>query len=318
MSFQIITSIGKIFSLTNYDLKNNAKKWMSLVCLQTLIVVILNFHYFLPGSVDLLVLDFFDYIGSLELGLGEEYFSLAVNVTSLLMVIKFIIACLVELCLHVLFPIIILQNALDLAFDSQMRGLAIKGPIFSYVFTIASLVFLRNFILDYSEMLIEYYVAAVQSSVIYSIILAVFLLAITFFYIYIFQCLRFTGLHILEYRSGILQAMQTSFAMTRGKIFFVFLISTIQVLTLLCFDIVGEYFIALSSLGINSIVTLFPVDLLSSTIFSFVLSNLVTIFSMFFSSCIMIWFYSVESHVYRQLICPVTEKTACESCECAS
>lgn len=322
MNFQFMTdafaSISKIFSLTNYDLKNNAKKWIGLICLQALVVAVLNLHAFLPGTVEVFVIDFFDYMGSFELGIGQEYLLLGLNLESLLMLFKFIIVFVTEVCLHILFPIMILQNALDLAFDSQMRGFKIKGPLFSYVFTIAFLVISRNIILDYSEFFLEMFSSVMQNSITLSIVFLMVSFIISFSYLYLFQRIRFTGLHILEYRSGVLKAIQASYVMTQNNIFFLFLISIIQILILLGFDLIGSYCTELGFFVFNKFVMLFPFDLISSPLFTFGLSNIVLMLSMIFSSLVMVLFFSVEAHVYRQVVCPVNEKSACESCECGS
>jgi len=322
MNFQFVTdafaSIGKIFSLTNYDVKNNAKKWLYLISLQAFVVAVLNLHIFLPGTVEVYVIDFFDYMGSFELGIGQEYLSLGLTLESLLMFFKIIIVCIKEVCLHILFPIVIIQNALDLAFDSQMRGFKIKGPLFSYIFTIAFLVIFRNIILDYSEFFLELFSSVMQNSIILSIIFLMVSFTISFIFLYIFQRIRFTGLHILEYRSGIIKAFQESYAMTRGKIFFLFLISLVQVLILLCFDLIGSYGMELGFFVFNKVIMLLPFSFISSAPFTFFLSNIVLILSMIFSSLVMVYFFSIEAHVYRQVACPANEKSACESCECAS
>lgn len=322
MKFQFMTdafaSIGKILSLANYDLKNNAKKWLYLISLQALVVAVLNLHAFLPGTVEVFVIDFFDYMGSFDFEIRQEYLLLGLNLESLLMLFKCIIVCVTEVCLHILFPIMIVQNALDLAFDSQMRGFTLKGALFSYICTIAFFVTSRNIILDYSEFFLEMFSSVMQNSIILNIIFLMISFTISFLYLYIFQRIRFTGLHILEYRSGIIKAFQASYAMTRGNIFFLFLISIVQVLILLCFDLVGSYGMELGFFVFNKIIMLFPFSLISSAPFTFVLSNIVLMVSMIFSSFVMVYFFSIETHVYRHVVSPASEKSSCESCECAS
>ena len=323
--FSMIPPIGKIFNLANYDFKNNFKSWLKLLSMQAIVIATLLLYRFLPGSFMVFCPDIFFGVGSFKCVLGEEYFSLAWNLTSVLMCTKIVIAILSEYLLHILFPIMILQNALDLAFDSTMRGFAIKGPLMLYVVAVHAFYLCRNLIVDYSSNgLIQIYQICGTWSyglLIDTTILILFILGLCVYlglFVYAFQILRFVGLHLFEYNAGIKKSVQASYEMTRGKILFLSMISLVQLFGIIGMLIVSLYLAKFGIYILNILLKIIPLNLLSVDMFSFAVNSFTIIFSAIFWSLLMAWYYLVEAHTYRQLVCPAVDKPVCESCECGS
>ena len=317
--FNMISPVGKILHLANYDLKNNFKNWFYLLSMQAMMIAVLFLYRYLPGAFIISFPDIFFGVGNFQFVLGEEYFSLAWNVTSVLMCIKVAMAMLSEYCFHILFPIMILQNALDLAFDSTMRGYAVKGPMFIYVVVVHAFFLCRNLILNNSDALMRNMVSTVELSGYTAIgLYAVFCIVALIVCAYFFQILRFVGLHLFEYNEGIKKSIQASLQMTRGNILFLSMISMIQILVIVGMSIANVYITKLGMYMLDGLLSIMPLSLSSINIYSFVLLSLNIVFSALFWSLLMTWYYLIEAHAYRQLVSPAAEKPTCESCECGS
>lgn len=301
----LIASIRKIFSISNYDLKNNIKNWFYLIGLQAILGLVLSLFVFLPGSFSISYPHPFFLFDSYQLVLDDEYFSLAYNFRNFFIYSKFLLCIILELCRKVLFPIMILQNALDLAFDSSMRGFTIKGPLFSYFFIVLSFALFGQFVSVWYSifMNLEGYELIGFSAVIASWIM----------YVYLYQKLRFVGLHLFEYKQGVIKSIQASWKMTQGKILFLSIVSCIQIILFFIFYYGYAY---LDEFLMNLVVYRFGIYV--DSIFITIATILISTAMMTVWLCMTVWYYLIEAHIYRELICPATQQTGCSSCECGS
>ena len=294
--FSMIPPIGKIFNLANYDLKNNFKSWLNLLGMQAIIIATLLLYRYLPGSFMISCPDIFFGMGKFNCWLGEEYFSLALNLTSVLMCVKVVIAMLSEYLFHILFPIIILQNSLDLAFDSTMRGFTVKRPLFLYVVAVHAFYLCRNLIVDHGNGLRIYMYPHGTDSLYLSISFLIICAVALILYVHLFQRLRFVGLHLFEYNAGIKKSVQASYEMTRGKIFFLSMISLVQLFGIIGMLIISLYLAKFGIYILNLLLKTVPLNLLSVDLFSFALNSFVIIFSTILWSLLMAWYYLIEAH----------------------
>lgn len=312
------SSMSKIFSMARYDITSNFSSWFSLLGVQTIICMLLLSYHFLPGNFEVSFLDIFFGLGSFEFLLGDEYFNLGLNVYSLLIVTKLIMAMVVDWLMHIIFPIMLLQNALDLAFDSSMRGFSIKGPVAIYVLVVHAFFISRGLMINFGDNLMEYLTPVAFASWLEIAFLLLSFVVALILYNYVFQRLRFVGLHLFEYQLGVKKTIQASYEMTRGKLFFLSAISMVQIFVM---------FLALliSACIFNLVSSLFHFLLLNMSL-SFMTAEAVylveiwasRIFRIVFWLTLIMWYYLVEAHTYRQLVCPATNKSGCQSCECAS
>ena len=312
-----LAPIGKIFNIANFDIKNNWKSWLNLLTVQAVVCVILNVYHFLPGSFEISFVDVFFGSGSFEFALGDEYFGLGFDLLSCLLCMKLVLAILLRYCAQIFFPIMILQNALDLAFDSKMRGFSVKGPFIIYVVMIHLFFIVRNIGLDKAVDFFEsFYLIEDIASWYDLMLLFCFLSFIFFMYNYIFQTLRFVGLHLFEYQLGVKKSVQASYEMTRHKILFLSVVSIMQMFVFFLFACVAGSFLYVGASFIDRLLSMMPVSLLSFE-FLYVFENCFAIIlgTIFWSSFIA-WYYLVEAHTYRLLVCPASDKPGCSSCEC--
>lgn len=311
-------SIIKIFKIVHFDIKNNFKSWAYLIGMQLLVCGILLSYHFLPGSFFISFPDLFFGYASYDFYLGDEYLLLALDATSFLMVTKLVMAIAFKLVTGIVFPLMYLQNALDLAFDSSMRGFSIKGPVALYIVTIYAFFLFRQFLFNSGDFVVNY--IAPEEILSWQQTLMVLFVSITslVLYNYLFQSLRCVGLHIFEYKSGLIASLKASYEMTRGKLLLLSMVSVLQFfIMMLLFICSGAVFITTAYIA-DSLAQNILIYYLSIEMIILMQSLLVGIFSPVFLSCIMVWSYLVEAHVYRQLISPAHDTKSCESCECGS
>jgi len=270
----MMTLIYKIFSISHYDIKNNIKNWFYLLSIQTLILSVLSLCSFLPGSFIFSLPDMFLGSENFQFILSEEYFSLSWSMLSFLMCTKVIIAMITEILLRIVFPIMIIQNALDLAFDSTMRGFTIKGQVLLYVMVGYIFYFFKDMILGDGEMLIQYLleVSNFTEYVAYGLYVIIVMILLLL-YCYLFQSLRFVGLHIFEYQAGLKESILASWYMTRGKIMFLSIIALTQTIIIVAMTFLYLGFTSLVRDNIGQIDK-----------FSFVFESLSTVFLLLFWS----------------------------------
>ncbi|AXK60660.1 hypothetical protein [Candidatus Chromulinivorax destructor] len=311
-------SIMKIFALARYDIANNINTWLYICGLQTLIYTLLSFYIFLPGSFIISFPDVFLGLRPFEYILGQEYYELALNCSSFLLIFKLVAAILCDMLFYIVFPIVIIQNALDLAFDSAMRGFSIKGPILSFMITVYTFFFVRMMLVNFHDNWLEYLGLQAMDSAWATLLLLVLLFGALFIYNYMYQRLRFVGMHLFEYKLCIRKSIQASLHMTCGKMKFLSAISILQITSIFLFLVSGAVLFVIGGYIFDYISSQFLIHVMSLDMVIMMQSILTALFRFMFWVFVMVWYYLVEAHTYRQLACPAIDKPSCSSCECAS
>ncbi len=284
-------SVRHIISLATYDFKHHFFSWSSLLLLQTVLLFIIS-------------------LGTVFLGYQlSEYdailFCLDLLVTGIVL----------------LFPLVLLQNALDLAFDSQMRGMTLRGKIFEYCIAKllqAFIVSLVSLPLIFCAMIIFfgyesatsvdfplYFLHSFETIILTAVglltslwTLPIVLVAISIG-LYSFIRLQFVGLDILEYKSSIIQAFKNSYIITRHR--------HALLLPIVCLQL-GSLFIMKFMIGF--IISYLPIMIYDFAYIEVALDSIVFVAEGF----VVVWMSLLSAHTYRQLVCPPSENKSCSSC----
>jgi|GEM_PF-1609985 len=312
-------SILKIFHMAWYDMKSNISTWLYLISLSMLIVFLL---VYLSENVTWFYIDI-DLFKCIYSTLASTMLLSVMPIPMMFLLAAKLLLTLVLAIAAFLLPIVLIQNALDLAFDSKMQGFVLRGSCLSWflikftgtlfviifiVIEVLLLAFLALFLMPFLAPSFLLCLSFFQSFLgMLLIILIGSIVNIPFFILW--QRIRFAGLHMLEYKTTIADAFRASWKMTDGKIAFLIKISLAQGVTaLLAVDIVGLpimlIIVYLYAGQIDFDIPLSEKIYHSFSALIYLTFSLLTVFSML-----------TEAHVYRQLVAPASENSSCESCD---
>jgi len=284
-------SIRKIFDLVRYDFVSNFNQWFYLLALQAGIM-------FVVSASLLWTAHFF----------SEE---------SLLFSALEIFAAAIALLL----PVLLVQNALDLAFDSAMRGLVFKGPFLYYfaarivqsfilacvmmpfIFVAMAMLFdmqtIQFIVVNFFSLSFEVIAPFVQELGQSFIALPVVIVGVLCAF-YVWLRLQFVSLEILEYRSSFVAAFKSSYRITREHT--LLLVSILSLQFVLAF--IGKVFlINLMAAPLEAVFHEMSLDLFSDAI-TFILDGF-----------LIVGLSLISAHTYRYLVCPPSDNVTCTSCE---
>jgi hypothetical protein len=195
--------INKILNLSLYYFSNNFTSWLSITGLHAIIISILfcglcyvtsDYAVAYWGWAPNIIFDWTTKFYSLIL---KDIPSWMLGVTSLALMVGML-----------LLPLVVIQNALDLAFDSSMSGFSITGPIFSYIGAMllcnAVVLFFMQFVSCVAIFAMLYLMQtslAMNAFVVQSCMLLMSCLVL-----YFMQLTYLLSMHILEYKKGIWQS----------------------------------------------------------------------------------------------------------------
>jgi hypothetical protein len=296
--------IKKILNLTRYDFIQNFTNLLFIAGLHAVIISIIFCSLcFLSSSC---VVGNWANISGMFFDCGSKLLFLIEDGSSYLL-LGFI--GLMSVLAIIFLPLIIMQNCLDLAFDSSMSGYSISK---------------KSMALSFVAMLIPVVGVAAYISIIFKIFLfeQVNFMQSFSFPLYFFMCkilylvylISFLGMHVLEYKLGLVQSFQDVIKMIWARSYFVFKTFVVQILLAgsflaifyFCFEIVMKFFIE---------VALWPFNVLQlsiSPVFVLMISNF---FYLWVYILLYAWICLVTAHVYRQLVCPPVDTSSCSSCK---
>lgn len=297
--------IKKVFSLAWYDFSNNFEKWFSITGLLAVMVIMLMCEIIFITSDYFSHTSFFQFL--LQMNRTEVGFYCS---SALFMIMTFGIPAIILL----LGSFIVIQNALDLAFDSSMQGFSLNRSLAHYIAVMA---------VSYSLLFIPFTkIINVVAVLAYmprqpwywnELLAGLYGLCVILATVYLIQWIYLLSMHLIEYKKGIWQSCKDMWAIMHGKIYF---LSKIVLLQILISVAIGAAIYFGLSLAINVILPMIMwffkmVDVVPASAF-------ITIVSKFFYIWAYILLYSwlclVLAHVYRQLICPPVDNPSCLSC----
>lgn len=303
--------IKKIFSLAYYDFSNNFTRWLSIVGLHAIIISIIFYSLcFVTSDYDVtywgwapnIIFDWTNKLYNLILGDAPTWM---LGGMSLVLVTGVI-----------LLPLVIIQNCLDLAFDSSMRGYSMNSVVFSYI---GAMIIGNGLLLLFMQLISSVVIFAMlywmQASLIMnSFAIKAFMLVMSWFILYFMQKAYFLSMHILEYKVGIWQSCKEVHCMLIGKFLFLSKILFLQIFTGIC--VLTMLYLCLGTvigLIMPIIVWIFTVLQLSiEPVFIYMMYNF---FYLWAYILLYAWVCLVAAHVYRQLVCPPADNVACSSCQ---
>jgi len=303
--------IKKILKLSHYDLSNNFTNWFSITGLLAIIIMLMfcglcyvtsdyatSYWGWLPNML-------FDWTYKIYGLIAEDVSTWMVGAASLVLITA-----------GIMFPLVLIQNALDLAFDSSMSGFSLHSLTFAYIAaTILSNGFLMLFVRLISSLLVFVIFFFMQTNFsMDALIVKAFMAIVSCSVIYFMQQSYFLGMHILEYKKGIVQSCKDLFAMVAGKTLFLCKILLLEV-TITVTAIVLLYF----SLG-RVIKLLLPMILwfferLQLHVEPVFIAMMYNFFYTWAYLLLYAWICIVTAHVYRQLVCPPVDNATCSSCQ---
>ena len=303
--------IKKILNLSYYDLSNNFTNWFSIAGLLAVIIMLMfcglcyvtsDYSISYWGWLPNMLFDWSNKIYSLMI---EDVPTWMLGITSLVLVVA-----------GITLPLIVIQNALDLAFDSSMSGFSLHSLTFAYVgATILSNSFLMLGVQLISSLVIFVIFFFMQTSFSMNAFIAqVFMAIASGCVIYFIQQSYFLGMHILEYKKGIMQSCKDLFAMVAGKTVFLCKVLLLQVVMAIT-AILLLYF----SLG-RVIKLLLPMILwfferLQLHVEPIFIAMMYNFFYAWSYLLLYGWICLITAHVYRQLVCPPVDNATCSSCQ---
>ncbi len=302
--------IKKIISLAYYDFNNNFSKWLSISGLHAIIIAIIfcglcfvtsDYTAMYWGWAPNIIVDWTSKLYGVMLN-DIPSWMLAVTVATVATGL-------------IMLPLVIIRNALDLAFDSAMRGFSVQGSIISYL---GAMVVCNGLLLCSMQLISSIFIFLMlylmQTSFgVYAFVIQSCMLCMSFLVLYYMQITYLLSMHILEYQKGILQSCKDICAMISGKVLFLCKILLLQcliassVLALLyfCFGTVIKIIMPM-------IVWFF--DVLQLEVQPILIQMLCNFFYAWAYILLYAWMCLVLAHVYRQLICPPIDNASCPSC----
>lgn len=306
--------IKKVLQLTYYDFSNNFNNWLSITGLQAVWFSILFFIVcYLAGDCSV------NYWGWAP----NIFFDWVIKLCRLYVVhanqLAFCVSALLLLGGITAFPLIVIQNALDLAFDSAMRGFSLQGPIFSYV----AVTYLSNFLFFgflqlCNSIMIFFILYMLQLNVTFEAwFLRICLLCIVFVFLYCMQLNYIGTMHLLEYKKGILQSYKELCAMTAGKMMLLIKFLAMQLL-IIAVAVILLYSCFGYAINFLAMLITWPFHVLSLYIHPVIIPILCNFLYVWAYMLLYGWICLAVAHLYRQLVCPPTDIISCQSCQSCS
>jgi|GEM_PF-2928915 len=290
--------IKKIFNLAYYDFNQNSTNLMTISGLQAILVTMFfctlcfllsDYAVTSWAWAPSVVSDFTQKLSALCLGDTLRWISTPVSLVAVIGMI--------------LLPLIIMQNCLDLAFDSAMSGfsVSIKGMLKSLM---AMIFFVSGPFLAVGLALYGYNFLWLW---LLRYVGAFFMLCIVYITLLI-------GLHALEYKFTAIKSLKDVFHMIQTK--FVFLGKTFVIQCLITGSILFVFsFISKIIISFFTRVLVWPFTLLGvfvPAVFTIMIANFFYVWAYLL---LCAWICLATAHVYRQLICPPVENASCPSCD---
>ncbi|MDP3788148.1 MAG: hypothetical protein Q8Q60_02375 [Candidatus Chromulinivorax sp.] len=302
--------IKKILNLAYYDFSNNFTRWLSISGLYAIIIAILfcglcfvtsDYTAMYWGWAPNIILDWTSKLYGLILGDTPTWM---LGLMSIVVITSLM-----------LLPMIIIQNALDLAFDSSMRGFSLQGSIFSYIGAmVASNSLLLCSMQLISSIFIFIMLYLMQTSFgIYAFVIQSCMLCMSFLIVYYIQVTYLLSMHILEYKKGIWESCKEVFAMISGKVLFLSEILLLQCFIAACVCVM-LYFCLGAVITIIMPIILWFFDTLQLTVQPLLMQMMFNFFYAWSYILLYAWMCLVLAHVYRQLVCPPVDNISCPSC----
>ena len=303
--------IKKIFGLARYDFVQNFNNWIFLTGLLAVVITgIFGLLCFITKSYDLylwrlpqiMIQAWVDSLCNLSLYLWNNPGGIYHNCKSLLFA-----AGLPFLML----PVIIMQNCLDLAFDSAMSGFSM-GVDRSYKFCVEQISLLCINIVCFGNFIAIWLLLPIimlRNDIFQSVMSIMLLLLLMSNW----QILSLMQLHMLEYKKGLFISLQDLYGMMKDKQILLSKILGLQI----CagsLSIAGIYFLFDPVITVFLRFMLWPckiLDIAASSVFIIFLSNF---FYAWAHLMVYAWVCLVWAHLYRQLVCPPVDNPSCLSC----
>ena len=214
----------------------------------------------------------------------------------------------IELILFALLPAIILQNSLDLAFDSTMSGFRVLDKL--YEFCLAQVAFLIAHGLILWICMNNLTIIKLLGN--YNLELAMQAILILSYFC-ILQTCYLVGLHILEYKKRLLESIKDVVSMMKHQQLLLAQIVLLQVLVT-GIATAAIYFLLQPAVIFLVKFIFWPFSLLHiaiAPVFFMIMSNF---FYCWTYMMLYAWICLVTAHLYRQLACPPSNNTSCSSC----
>lgn len=301
--------IKKVFSLSHYDFMNNFSNWISITGVHAVALSII-FSFLCYATQDYTIA-YWGWAPNIVFDFISKFYIL-INSSSLVTVI---IGGL-TISFILLMPLVIIQNSLDLAFDSAMQGLMIRNTHIGSYFTVA---ITSNILLLLFMKLIGYFTIFamlyfMQTSYILNVfVVRLFVVAMSFMVLYFKQIIYFLGMHILEYKKDIWLSCKEIYQMISGKFLFLSKILLIQILIVAC-ALIALYISLETFVSVIVPFILWFFDLFQLSIISPFVYMLYNFFYVWAYLLLYVWICLVIAHVYRQLACPPVGNMSCPSC----
>jgi len=312
-------AIKKILSLARYDFIQNLGNWFSITGLLAVVlllvfcglcVVLSDYDVSYWGKISNL---FFDWGFKLS---DLIAYDIAYGFMGLILLIVTVAV--------LFFPLVSMQNSLDLAFDSSMRGLSVTGPIISYVFMMIGtslLVLSILFGLSYFGFFvgIQYLMLFLQNYMHTSISFLLRVIEFTIYGIifYIIQIQYMAMMHILEYKKSIWESYQELFSMISGKLKFLGKMLCIQTFIVTCVLAFLYYCLGFVIAAIMPII-IWMFDMLHVSLEPIIIYMMYNFFYLWAYLLLYSSVCLVRAHMYRYLVCPPVENVTCQSCNSCS
>ncbi|MBV8660802.1 MAG: hypothetical protein JO129_01490 [Candidatus Dependentiae bacterium] len=302
--------IKKIFSLSRYDFINNFTNWISITGFHAVILSII--FCFLCYATQDYNISYWGWAPNIVLDLISKFYFL-INSSSLVT----IIVGALTISFILLTPLIIIQNSLDLAFDSSMQGLFIRNTHIGSYFAV---IILSNILLLLFMKLLSYFTIFamlyfMQTSYILNIFfIRFFVLATTFIIIYFKQMIYFLAMHVLEYKKDILLSCKEIYQMVSGKFLFLSKILLVQMLIVAC-ALIALYVSLETFVSVIVPFILWFFDLFQLSVVATFVYMLYNFFYVWAYLLLYVWICLVIAHVYRQLACPPVGTMSCPTCK---
>lgn len=308
--------IKKIFNLARYDFINNFTNLLSIAGLHAIIIstifcillVITSYN-----NYDIVISSVKLWNSVFNIFFDWAYLLLFLTTMNIHVWILSVIYVIVAGSLIIL-ALISMQNSLDLAFDSSMSGYSIhkKSMFLSFIAMLISAIGVTTFIALFFKIyfLVPTYLIP---NMVFSLSSFYIFLFFIFYFLYV---ISFVGMHVLEYKSGLIESFRDVFNMMRTKILFVgktyllqFLISTAA---LLFFYVALKGVVGFCTGGVTWIFYISNIDISTNQPFLHIIYNF---FYLWLYLLLYTWICLLTAHVYRQLVCPPVDNAPCLSCK---
>ncbi len=303
--------IKKIFNLSYYDFSNNFTNWFSITGLLAVAIMIM-FCSFCCVTSDYSISSW-GWFPNILFDWTNKFYGLAVEGTSTLM---FGITSLVLLVSAIILPLVVIQNALDLAFDSSMSGFSLHSLTCAYV---GAMILTNSLLMLCMQLISCVIVFAIlffmqMSFSMDAFIVKVFMAMVSCFVLYFMQQIYFLGMHLLEYKKGIIQSSKDVCVMVAGKTLFLCKVLVLQV-SITTAAVIVLYFALGRVIKIILPMILWFFKILQLRVESIFIAMMYNFFYAWAYLLLYGWICLVTAHVYRQLICPPVENASCSSCD---